>query len=95
MYGPTGPAPSSTLIGSRGNMGPNPTTARVVNGQIQINTPIGQVSNPLDLVNSINTLINTDAAWIKAWAKDNGPLVVIAIILLAVMLIAAREFIKE
>lgn len=51
--------------------------------------------NPLNLVNSINTLINTDAAYIQAWLKETGPLLIISIILIAVMLIAAREFIKE
>ena len=58
-------------------------------------TPCGQARDPLDVAGRINDLINCYLIAGGEYLKVYLPLAFVAVILLAVMLIAAREFIKE
>jgi hypothetical protein len=58
-------------------------------------SPCGQQRSPLDVAGRINDLINCYLLVAGQYLKVYFPMAIIVVLLLAVMILAAREFLKE
>jgi hypothetical protein len=69
-------------------------TSKIQQGQ-PATSPCGQQRNPLDVAGRINDLVNCYLWTAGEYLKVYFPLAIIAVLLLAIMVFAAYQFLKE